>query len=273
MIRRTLLLLTLLILLFVIAVQFRTPSHERDWNEYVSRLPHITEENGVYTVHNLRDWTYTKEGPSEKVWREATYKPAHITRVWFVEVPFSGWDGIAHTMLTFDFRDAEPLTISIEARRENGEDFSTIQGLFNEYELLYVWSTEHDALTRRAVHENDALYMYPLAVSDTYAQALFTVLVERTNAIYEEPQFYNTLASNCTNLLADAANAATTTPLPWHISRLLPGYADAYLHKQGLFDTQLNFPTAKITYRVDAHVATLANTEQFSEAIRALLTE
>jgi hypothetical protein len=273
MIRRIVQLTTLLILVLFIAVQFRTPSHERDWNDYVSRLPHITEEEGVYTVHDLRDWTYTENGPAEKVWGNATYNPAHITGVWFLEVPFSDWDGIAHTMLTFDFTDAEPLTISIEARRENGEDFSAIQGLFNEYEILYVWSTEHDALTRRAVHEKEELYMYPLAVSDAYAQALFTVLVNRTNAIYAKPRFYNTLTSNCTNLLADSANEATNTPLPWHISRILPGYADAYLHKQGFFDTQLDFPTAKETYRVDTHVIELANTEQFSRELRARLTE
>ena len=52
-------------------------------------------------------------------------------------------DAIVHTMLSFGFA-GEPVTISIEKRKERGEACSSLAGFFRQYELMYVVDDEHD---------------------------------------------------------------------------------------------------------------------------------
>ena len=41
-------------------------------------------------------------------------------------VPFSNFDGPAHTMLSFGFSDGKKLVISAEVRKERGESFAAL---------------------------------------------------------------------------------------------------------------------------------------------------
>ena len=46
---------------------------------------------------------------------------------------------MAHTYFVFDFEDQPPVAISVEARRERGESYDVVRGMFNEFELIYIW--------------------------------------------------------------------------------------------------------------------------------------
>ena len=45
---------------------------------------------------------------------------------------------VGHTFLSFMFEDAPPLSISIEARQEEGEGYDPLGSLFKQFELIYV---------------------------------------------------------------------------------------------------------------------------------------
>jgi hypothetical protein len=193
------------------------PSNQRDWEFGVETLPEISIQGSSVLVQHVRDFRYTAEWTRSSGYVDRAFEVDRIERVWFVEepftiAPFTGFGGVAHTYFVFDFRDQAPLAISVESRRERGEDYDAIRGLFNEYELIYIWGTEEDLTGRRAVLEQNDLYMYPLRIPGEAARELFLQLAHASQQLESQPRFYNTLTSNCTNELAKAANTAAYLP-------------------------------------------------------------
>ena len=234
LIRYTVALILLLALVELLYVFTKTPQNERDWLPEQSRTATALIAADRITLFNVRDWTYDTSGPLTTEWTTATIDPSQITRAWFLIEPFSDWEAVGHTFLSFELVDGRVYSFSVEARREAHETYSAIRGAFNEYELSYQWGTERDFVTRRLVYLNHPLRRYPLTLSPQEAQALFRSLVAETNALADKPRFYHTLTSNCTNVLAAIVNRHYPGTLPIDASWFLTGYADRYLMDEGL---------------------------------------
>ena len=74
---------------------------------------------------------------------------ADLRNVWFVVEPQPGGDYAAHTLVLFEFAGDRIVGLTVEARLERGETYDAIAGMFNQFELAYVWSTARDLLERR----------------------------------------------------------------------------------------------------------------------------
>src|SRR5215207_9734655 len=178
MVRGLALVATCLLLLWVAyAVFVVQPTHHRDWEFGVDTLPHISLRGSAILVQNLRDFRYTAEGTRSADFINRTFDVERVERAWFVEEPFTippftGFEGVAHTYFIFDFEDQPPLAISVESRRERGETYDVVRGLLKQYELIYIWGTEEDLTGRRAVLEQNELYMYPLTIPIESTRAL-----------------------------------------------------------------------------------------------------
>jgi hypothetical protein len=135
---------------------------------------------------------------------------------------------MAHTLILFEFGDDRLIGLTVEARREENEDYSAVWGAFNKFELAFIWSTSRDLLGRRAIFLKKDILVFPLALSDDQKVAFLKSVLGKTKDISEKPRFYNTLTSNCTNELAKAAG------LGWHYSWVLTGYSP-----ERLFDLKL----------------------------------
>ena len=259
-------------LLFVFT---KKPEADRMWLPEQERTAYAIEAAGLVTLLNVRDWTYGTSSPLTTDWTTATIDPSDIVRVWFLIEPFSDWEAVGHTFLSFELNDGRVYSFSVEAKRESHETYSAIKGLFREYELSYQWGTERDFVTRRLIYLNHPLRLYPLELEPAAAQALFRSLVEETNTLAAEPRFYNTLAANCTNVLSTIVNRHYPGTLPLHYSWYLTGYADQYLMKEGLIRMQ---GTAEGTmaahdltqYREQIYSFSTTPQQSFSAAIRSL---
>lgn len=128
----------------------------------------------------------------------------------------------------------------MEARREKGEDFSAFWGLFNKFELMYIWGDDEDLTGRRLFVEKNKVYKYPLKLTKEQSKNLILQLANDTKDLETTPKFYNTLTDNCTNVLAKAANKAYPNSIPLDISWFLPGFSDKLLLKLGLIDMDKN---------------------------------
>lgn len=120
-----------------------------------------------------------------------------LERVWFVEEPFTiapfySFEGVAHTYFVFDFQDQQPVAVSVESRRERGEGYDSIHGLFNEYELMYIWGTERDFTGRRAE-----------VVRQRYA------ITDAVAATVDQPDFSQLLRCGCWRLRGLTTRAVT----------------------------------------------------------------
>jgi uncharacterized protein DUF4105 len=253
------------------------PSNDRDWEFGVDRLPLISVQDGRLEVRNLRDFRYTADGgtPSAE-FVDRSFDLDGIQQAWFVQEPFTiapltAFEGVAHTYFVFDFQDQPPLAVSVESRRERAERYDAILGLFNEYELIYLWGTEPDLTGRRAVLEKHAVFMYPLTIPTEGARALLLQLADSSQQLVTTPRFYNTLTSNCTNELAKAANKVKPDAIPPNIALVLPGYSDKLLYDLGYIPNDAPLPDVRKRYSIsDLVVATYGDPEAW-KLVRAAL--
>lgn len=212
----------------------KNPETVRNWLPEQAETATVTKEGDKVTIHNLRDWTYDAEKPTSTEWTTKEIDANDIVRTWFIIEPFADWKAVGHTFLSFELTNGEVISFSVEARREQGEEYKATKGLVREYELSYQWGTERDFVTRRLIYLNHPLRLYPMELSKEDSRALFMSLTEETNILAEHPRFYNTLTANCTNILAKIVNKHYPGTLPYDLSWNFTGYADLYLFKEGL---------------------------------------
>ena len=261
---RTIFSLALPIMLALLAA-CAAPRADRDWYPYLARTTQVQASPASFTVAPLSDWSYSSTGPTEETYREAAYDLADLRQAWFVLEPQPGSQLAAHTLLLFEFEGDRLLGLTIEARREANEDYSALRGIFNTFELSYLWASARDLLTRRAVMLRHEVFVYPVAISDEQKRTLLTRLLERTEALEIRPRYYNTLFSNCTNELAKAAG------FQWAPAFILTGQSDEYLFRRGIIPGE-DFATAHARSDMTSFIAGLnaAPRESFDAA---LLTE
>lgn len=251
------------------AAPFCEPARaDRDWYPYLARTADVTREADGFTVTPLSDWAYNASGPISRSYGAAAFSLADLRQVWFVLEPQPGSQLAAHTLLLFEFSDDRLLGLTIEARRERNEEYSAVAGVWNSFELSYVWASARDLLTRRAVMLGHEVFVYPVAIDASQRRALLTRLLERTEALETRPRYYNTLFSNCTNELAKAAG------LNWAPAFVLTGRSDEYLFRRGIIPG-LSFPVAHQRSDMAAFVVGLNDRppEQFDAALLAELRQ
>ncbi len=237
-------------------VSLKTPRMDRDFEEASKILPDITIATStsgaqLVTVRNIRDWRYKKGEVVSDRYYEETFDLSKMKQAYLLFNPFGKWEGVGHSFFVFEFEDGKSISISIEARRENTEEYSAIRGFFNEYELWYAFGSVEDFESRRAVYYDEELYKYPLLISTSSAQAIFLDLSRTAEKLETVPDFYNTLTSNCTNLLADSANRVKKGSIPFHYSRLFTGFADDQLYDLGFIPHDKPFEEIYREARID----------------------
>jgi hypothetical protein len=204
------------------------PRTDRDWYPYLAVTPDVTLTEGRFTVGPVSDWSYAGPEVAAETYIDASYRFEDLRNVWFVLEPQPGSQLAAHTLLLFEFSGSRLLGLTIEARREQGEEYSAWRGLFNAFELSYIWASARDLLTRRAVMLDHEVFVYPVEITNEQNRALLRQLLERTESLETTPRYYNTILSNCTNELAKAAG------FDWAPAYVLTGRSDEYLFRRGL---------------------------------------
>lgn len=265
--------------LFLISViALREPRGDRLWDQEVAYVATaVFNEDGTITIKNVRDFVYGDQTVVSTEWiQETVINQEDIVRAWFVLEPFAEWEAVGHTLLTFELSDGSAYSFSVEARREKGESYSALKGLFNEYELTYSWGTERDFITRRVLYLAHPVHMYPLTLNTEQAQRLFIGLLEKTNNIARKPRFYNTLTANCTNVLAEMANEIKPGAIPWDVSWYLPGYSDRFLTRIGFIEQETSFEQTREEHNVSKNRASILDLAakphaEFGAALRKLL--
>lgn len=217
------------------SVTKRLPQRVRNWlpkHGVQSDAHEVTP--GVWSIGRVRDFTYARDGGASEVWLEDQVMNTHsIERAWLLLEPFTTWRAVAHPYFVFAHTDGTATCFTIEGKRLVGAPYSGLKGLMNEYELGYIWMTERDCLTMPLTHGAQALYLYPLTLSAESAQKLACEFLRATHALFEKPEFYNTLFNNCTGRFAHTLRRIGVRA-PHDVSWYLPGYIDSYLQRMGL---------------------------------------
>ena len=215
------------------------PSNNRDWVAENAVLPKASVDGNIVTVHNIRNFAYR----TETDFTPAYYvKRFDLGQLEAVDLVASYWMGphIAHVFLSFAFAGGEHLAISIEARKEKGEGYSTINGFFRQYELHYVVADERDLIGLRTNYRQDPpeqVYVYRLKGNSDAERRVLVEYIDKINVLANRPEFYNSLTTNCTtNIWLNAKVNSDQLPFSWKI--LASGHVPALLYEHGRLDAQ-----------------------------------
>jgi hypothetical protein len=220
-------------------------------------------------LQRVRSFTHTGEDRFTPAYADRAYDLSKLESVWFIVTPFSKhWRGPAHTFVSFGFSDSQYVAISVEARREPGETYGPVVGLFNRFELIYVIGDERDLIGSRAAFGGYDVYVYPIRTSPERIRALFLEMLARSNALSARPEFYNTLTNNCTSNVVAHVNHIAPRRVPRGIKTILPGYADEVAYSLGLIDNSIALDEARRRYRVNDRAKQFVNDPRFSHRIR-----
>ncbi len=249
-----------------------SPSNERQWQTDLAKLPYATIDGDFVTVHNIRNFDYRSE---------FDYRPVYYSKTFDLNKLESGdlfavyWMGpaIAHTIVSFNFGDKDYLAVSIEARKELNEGYSTIKGFFRQYELTYIVADERDVIRLRTNYRKNPpedVYLYRVLPNKENVRRLFLEYIRKINELHEKPAFYNTLLDNCTtaiwfNTLVNPGHL----PFSWKI--LLSGYVPEYLYESQSLATRIPFDQLQRQAHINPVAQAADQSPDFSQRIRAAL--
>jgi hypothetical protein len=245
-------------------------SNERDWQPENAVLAYASIEGERITIHNIRNFDYRSEADFTPGYYDRTFDLGKLNAVDLFAVYWMG-PSIAHVFLSFGFADGKHVGVSIETRRERGEEYSSVRGFFRQYELYYVVGDERDIVRLRTNYRHnppEQVYLYRLRGEAASARALFLEYVREINALRQQARWYNTLTTNCTtNIWLHSRVNAGHVPWSWKI--LLSGYVPGYLYEQGLLDSSVPFAELQRRAHINALAQAADQDEDFSQRIRA----
>lgn len=200
-------------------------------------------DGDVATIKYVRNFEWRSKRDVTARWEDRVYDLRQLDAL---DVFVCTWGNprIAHTILSFVFRDAPPLAMTIETRREVGERWTALAGFMKSYEIIFIGADERDVIRNRVNVRGEDVRLYRVASDATMRRKLFEAYLGRMNALAERPRYYNTLFMNCTTEIARLVRAAGHKfPLDWRI--LVSGYLGEFLYKLVLVDTRLTFEQLK----------------------------
>jgi hypothetical protein len=236
-----------------------TPSNHRRWEPKLAVLPFAELQGDQLTVRNVRHCEYLSDQDYIVRHYDKTFDLNRLNSVDFLVVPFKNAPSLAHTMLSFGFDGSDYLAVSVEARLEEDQTYSPIDGLMRQYELMYVVADERDVIPLRTKHRDADVYLYRTRATPEQSRQLLLDMMARANKLVFEPEFYDTLTNNCTTNIVDHINRITPGKIAPNIGVLLPGLSDQMAYEAGLLDTNDSFERtkqrARITGRANRHLA------------------
>ncbi len=262
-------LVVILLIIGVSTLLLMKPSNERDWNNDQKILSFAEINGDLVNIHNIRNFTYASTTSYTPSYYDKEFDLNKIKKVWYVVEPFEGIPGSAHTFLSFEFENNNFVAISVEIRKEKGEKYHPIKGLFNQYELMYVIADEKDVVKLRSNYRKDPVYVYPIRTTTDKTRELFLDMVKRTNDLKDNPEFYNTLTNTCTtNIVSHIDKIREDKISPFNFRILLPENSDKLAYELGLIDTNLSFEEARAKFIINERALKYADADDFSVKIR-----
>jgi hypothetical protein len=215
----------------------------------------------------VRNFRYRTETEYDEIWETRRYDLKKLKAVDLFLVHW-GAPGIAHTIASWEFENGPPLAISIETRKEKGEEYSAVRGFFRQYELYYVVADERDVIGVRAGQRGEQVFLYRIGMTQENARKLLLHYLEEVNALAATPRWYNALTHNCTTEIRWNLQAiGLKNPLEWRI------FANAHLpelmYERKAVDTSLPLDELVRISDVTEKAKTADGAPDFSKRIRA----
>ena len=242
------------------------PSNNRAWQPDVAQTAWAEINGDEITVHNVRNCDYRTKSDFTPRWETHTVRLSQITGM-DVALNYWGSPWIAHPIVSFQFSDGLPICFSIETRKTTGQQYSTLEGFYRQYTLIYVVADERDCIRLRTNYRREDVYLYHTLASPAQARERFREYINTLNALHENPRWYNAVTSNCTTSIRTQRAVKLRAPWDWRI--LLNGKADEMLYQDHAIATGgLSFIELKQRSLINERARAADQNPDFSSIIR-----
>lgn len=217
------------------------PKQDREWMAEVERQVSYERDAtnpDLITLTNVRNFDWQTDTDATEHWETRT---VDLSKLSGIDVTNSYWMGplIAHTLVSFRFEDDRPLAFSFEIRKEQGESFSALAGFFRRYELSLIAAEERDIIYTRSNARGEQVYLFPVShLQQHEIRSLFDSYLNAADDLNAAPAWYNTLLSNCTNIIFYMARIVSGDRLPWDYRIWVSGWLPNYLYDVGMLDAK-----------------------------------
>ncbi len=230
-------------IVWVVSVQ---PSNDRVWRVEVGQVPSVTRDGDLVTIRNIRNFKYRTEDDFDVAYYD---KKFDLSKLDTGDLVMCYWDGnteIAHTMLSFGFEGKDYICLSVEVRREQGEDWGGIPGIYRQFEVIYILADDRDLINLRTSYRGEDIYIYRMQVPKSELRQYFEVVLRNVDELSREPAFYDTLQYNCSSSLTHMAEELwPDRPRPKGLRALFNGHTDEHAYANGKIFTGLPFDELK----------------------------
>ena len=246
--------------------------NERNWVNDNAQLTRVAIDGNTAHLTNVRDFHWRTTSNYDERWVERTVRIDQVSKIWLILEYFEpDKPQIAHTFLSFEFEDGQRLACSIEVRREQGERFHPLKGLGRNFELMYVWATEADAIGVRARCRTRSIthLLEGNVLREESKPALFRSYLNRTNALAEKPEWYNTITNTCTTNLVQHINDIYPGRVPMGLAWLLPGLSPEMMERENLIHIEEDLTTTMQRSRIDERALSWDEESDFGDWVRS----
>ena len=243
-----------------------SPTNDSDWQPDVAQKAWADIQGDEVTFHNVRNCDYRTETEYTPHWETRTVGISQITGI-DLAIDYWGSPWIAHPIVSFQFTDAPPLCFSIETRRKLGQTYSAIEGLYRQFELIYIVADERDVIRVRTNYRDEDIYLYHTTISPARARERFLEYIHSLNALRNKPRWYNAITTNCTTSIRTQHPPKERIPWDWRI--LLNGKGDELMYERHFIVTDgLPFAELKSRSLIDTRARAANDSPDFSQLIR-----
>lgn len=235
----------------------------------MSVLPYARFWGDRVKVYNIRNCSYIDEETYVLNYEDRSYNLKDVETLDFVFCPFKGMPSLAHTMLSFGFRDGQYLAVSVEVRLEEAEAYSTLGGVMRQFEIMYVIGDERDIIKLRTEVRDSDVYVYRARATPEMVRELFVDVMKRANTLKKRPEFYDTLMNNCTSNIVAHINRVHPGTITWDPRSLLNGYSDRAAYSLGLLVDYGSFEETRRRAHINNLAHRFADDPHFSQRIRS----
>lgn len=265
--------LTALVVLFAVWALWWTsvmPRNDRDWQPDVAKTAWVDVDGDRLTFHDVRNFDYRSETDYTPHWETRTLDLAKLQGM-DLFMSYWGAPGIAHTIMSWDFSDGQHLAVSIETRKEKGEEYSAVKGFFKQFEIYYVVADERDVIRLRTNYRGEEVHLYQLRTPIERARRLLLDYVRSINELHERPAWYNAGTANCTTSITQhIRKIGIAFPFDWRV--IANGSLDEMLYEHAIIDTSRPFPEIRQATLVNDRAKAADQDPAFAARIRDGLT-
>jgi hypothetical protein len=248
------------------------PSLDLEWEADCKHLTTATVEGNDITFHMVRNFTWRTTRDRDENWVEQVHvKLDELQDIWFMVDHFHPLKGLAHTYLTFEFKDGTCLSFSFETRREKGERYHPWDGLWRAYELYLLVGFERDVTGLRTHARKNKDYMFRAITPPGKDKMMLLGLIKKLNDLAVKPEWYHSLLTTCNTSIVRIVNQVTPGRIPFLWRNFLPGYTPRAAFRLKLIEDWGGFETTLDRARIDERAQAWDGEASYSTMLRSFL--